>query len=101
MPKPPRPRRISELLDEPGTALAGLSRSAGANATLLSAIAEALPPPLREHLLSAAVADGTLTLSVSSATQASRLRFHEGPCLAAASRISGATVRSVRVRVAR
>jgi len=101
MSKTPRPRRIGELLAEPGSAFAGLSRNAGSNATLLSAVAEALPPPLREHLLSAAVADGTLTLSVSSATQASRLRFHEEPCLMAARRILGATVRGFRVRVGR
>jgi hypothetical protein len=101
MTKPPRPRRIGELLTEPGSTLAGLSRGAVAEEGLRRTIADALPAPLRPHLLAATISDGALILSVDSPDQASRIRFHQDPCLEAVRRVSGEGVLSLRVRVRR
>ena len=89
MTRPPRPRRISELLSEPGSTLASLARGVEAHEDLRRTVADALPAPLRLHLLSAAVSGDALILSVDDPSWASRIRFHQGPCLAAARRLTG------------
>jgi hypothetical protein len=101
MTRPPRPKRISKLLSEPGSILADLAHGAVAHEDLRLAIAEALPAPLRFHLLSAAVSDDTLILSVDDPSWASRIRFHQDPCLQAARQLAGDGILSVRVSVRR
>ena len=101
MTRPPRPKHISQLLAEPGSTLAGLARGAAAHEDLRQAIAAALPEQLRIHLLSAAVSGDTLILSVDGPSWASRIRFHQDPCLQAARLLAGDGVLSVRVRVRR
>jgi hypothetical protein len=101
MTRPPRPRRIGELLTEPGSRLAGLSRGTVVQEDLRRTVADALPAPLRPHLVAAAVSDGALILSVDSPDQASRIRFHQDPCLDAVRRVYGEGILSLRVRVRR
>lgn len=99
MPRPPRPRSVSSLLGEPGSALSALAAGARAHADLTAAVAAALPPELLPHLRAASLDGDVLVLSADAPEWAARIRFHPDPLLEAARRHSGERVRSLRVRV--
>ncbi len=72
---PQKPTSVSDLLGKPGGVLERLRNGAGEADRVLSAVRQALPGELRERVWGASVREGTLTLLVTSASWATRIRY--------------------------
>jgi hypothetical protein len=92
-------KRVSELLSGPGKRLASLQQRAGERTSTVAQVRAALPPKLSESVVTAGIEGGRLTVGVSSAVWASRLRYLAENLRKRVSETSGMEVQRVRVRV--
>jgi hypothetical protein len=70
-----KPKPLSELLAIPSKALRDLSSRLEQRSQVLEQVRSALPPKLAGQVLSAGIDQGRLSIGVSSAVWASRLRY--------------------------
>ncbi len=93
------PRVVSELLQLHGKKLRDLGASLKKRAAVLDAVRSCLPPKLATHVASAGLENGRLTLGVTGAVWASRLRYLSADLRTAAGAALRADILSVRIRV--
>jgi hypothetical protein len=94
-----KPTAVSELLAKGQGMLERLRTGAEASSRTLETVRRALPGPLAEHVDAASIEDGQLSVSVSNAAFAARIRYLEETLCAAVTHAGGVTVSSCRVRV--
>lgn len=94
-----KPKALSELLNIPGKALGDLHRQLDDRSRALDWVKSALPPKLAAEVISAGLAQGKLSIGVSSATWASRLRYLSAELRQSVGAASQTTILSIRVRV--
>ncbi len=70
-----KPKPLSELLTIPSSALRNLSQRLAARSEVLDEVRAGLPPKLATQVISAGIDSGRLTIGVTSAVWASRLRY--------------------------
>ena|ERR1019366_5907140 len=70
-----KPKSINELISRGGKRLADLRAKAQARTLAFEHVCAALPSPLSQHIVSAGLDDGRLTIGVSGAAWAARLRY--------------------------
>jgi hypothetical protein len=92
-------KRVSELRGGPGKRLASLQQRAGERSSTVAQVRAALPPKLSGAVVSAGIEGGRLTVGVSSAVWASRLRYLAENLRKQVTEASGVEVQRVRVRV--
>jgi hypothetical protein len=92
-------KRVSELLAGPGKRLGSLQQRAGERSSTLAQVRAALPPKLSAAVVTAGIEGGRLTIGVSSAVWASRLRYLSESLRKQVTEASGVEVQRVRVRV--
>jgi hypothetical protein len=90
---------LSELLQIPDKVLGTLAARSRARAELLAAVRLALPPRLAAQVVSAGLEAGRLTVGVSSAAWAARLRYSTNDLRKAVGIRTRKTILSVRLRV--
>ena len=69
------PKGLKELLAGGGHRLGSIQRRSAARSRVLEAVRAALPPRLGEELISAGLEEGILSIGVSGAVWASRVRY--------------------------
>ena len=69
------PKSISELLESGGNRLSSLAAQSAERSTTLQHVCAALPAELAQAVVTAGIKDGKLTLGVTSAAWAARLRY--------------------------
>jgi hypothetical protein len=92
-------KRVSELLTGPGKRLASLKQRAAERLSILAQVRAALPPKLSGAVVSAGIEGTRLTIGVSSAVWASRLRYLAENLRKEVTHTSGLTLERVRIRV--
>ena len=70
-----KPKSINELISGGGKRISDLRTKAQARTRVLEHVRTALPPPLARNLVSAGLDEGQLTIGVTSAAWAARLRY--------------------------
>jgi hypothetical protein len=93
------PRVVSELLQLHGKKLRELGASLKRRAAVLEAVRSSLPPRLATHVASAGLENGRLTVGVTGAVWASRLRYLTGDLRASVGAALRTEIVSVRIRV--
>jgi hypothetical protein len=93
------PRIVSELLQVHGKKLRELGSRLKERAAVLEAVRGALPPKLAPHVATAGLENGRLTLGVTGAVWASRLRYLTGSVRTGVGAALHTEVVSVRIRV--
>jgi hypothetical protein len=93
------PRIVSELLQQHGKKLRQLSDALNERAVVLDVVRASLPAKLAPHIASAGIENGRLTLGVSGAVWASRLRYLTGAVRATVGAALDTEIVSVRIRV--
>jgi hypothetical protein len=96
----PKPRSINELLRTNGKRLGALKTRSNERTVVREHVCAALPPRLAGTVVSAGLEQGTLTIGVTSAPWASRLRYASESLRLQVGTAMGVTVQSVRIRVA-
>ena len=92
-------KRLSELLGQPGKRLGSLKKRSEERAALLVRVRAALPPKLAASVASAGLDGDRLTLGVTGAVWASRLRYSTDTLRKQLGTSYGLDVRKVRIRV--
>jgi hypothetical protein len=92
-------KRLSELLAVPGKRLASLQRRAGERTSILTQVKTALIPKLAAVVSTAGLEEGRLTIGVTSAAWASRLRYSTEAIRKRVAQSSGIDIQRVRIRV--
>lgn len=95
------PKSISELLRGAHKRLDDLSSRLSARDAVLAGVRAALPAPLAAQVAAAGFEDGRLSIGVTSAAWASRLRYALPGVRAEIAVKLGAEIDSVRIRVVR
>src|SRR5580692_181146 len=93
------PRIVSELLQLHGKKLRDLGAAIKKRAAVLEVVRKTLPPRLATHVASAGLENGRLTVGVTGAVWASRLRYLTGDLRAGVGAALRTEIVSVRVRV--
>jgi hypothetical protein len=94
-----KPKSINELMRTGGKRLAALKvRTQARNATL-EHVCAALPPPLARTVVSAGLEGGQLTVGVSGAAWAARLRYSSDVLRLRVGSALGADIQRVRIKV--
>jgi hypothetical protein len=93
------PRVVSELLQLHGKKLRDLGATLRKRAAVLDVVRSCLPPKLAAHVASAGLEHGRLTVGVTGAVWASRLRYLTADLRSAAGAALRAEIVSVRIRV--
>jgi len=91
---------VSDLLQIPDKVLGSLSARLRDRADTLVAVQRALPSRLASEVLSAGLEAGRLTVGVSSAAWAARLRYHTQDLRKSVGADTRMTIHTVRLRVA-
>jgi len=94
-----KPKALSELLNIPGKALGDLHRRLEDRSRVLSLVKAALPEKLAAEVISAGIDQGKLSIGVSSAAWASRLRYLTADLRNSVGEASQTTILCVRIRV--
>jgi len=94
-----KPKALSELLNIPGKALGDLNRRLDDRSRVLGLVKSAVPAKLAAEIISAGLDQGKLSIGVSSAAWASRLRYLTADLRKSVGEASQSTILSVRVRV--
>lgn len=92
-------RSINELLKSGGTRIRDLKSRVDARSRLLTAVRASLDAGQAEAVISAGVIDGVLSVGVSAASWAARLRYETDRLRRSAERAAGVEIRTVRIRV--
>jgi hypothetical protein len=92
-------KSLSELLERGGTRLSLLKARSEARVAILEQVKAALPPKLADAVSSAGLELGKLTVGVSQAVWASRLRYSAEALKKKVSKSSGQDIQAVRIRV--
>jgi hypothetical protein len=95
----PKYKHIKELLAGGGKRLADIKRQARERSVVLEQVRSALPKELAQAVSSAGILGGTLTIGVTSAAFASRLRYVTQELRKRLSETPGIDIQSVRIRV--
>ena len=95
----PKYKHIKELLAGGGKRLADIKRQARERSVVLEQVRSALPKELAQAVSSAGILEGTLTIGVTSAAFASRLRYVTQELRKRLSETPGIDIQSVRIRV--
>lgn len=90
---------IKALFEMPGKALRDIAQARTRRAEILTEVLRHLEEPLRAQVMSAGLARGRLTLGVTSAAWASRLRYRTAALRALVSAACGEPIARVRIRV--
>ena len=93
------PRVVSELLQLHGKKLRELGAALKKRAAILKAVRASLPETLAPRVTSAGLENGRLTLGVTGAVWASRLRYTTGALRSEVGAALGLEIVSVRIRV--
>src|SRR5271170_4512635 len=94
-----KPKSINELLKTGGKRLTDLQAKSRARISLLEHVRAALPQTLADHVVSAGIEEGRLTIGVASATWAARLRYVTETLRMRVGGSAGADIQSVRIKV--
>jgi hypothetical protein len=94
-----KPKALSELLNISSKTLGDLNRRLDERSRVLSWVQAALPAKLAAEVISAGLDQGKLSIGVSSAAWASRLRYLTADLRKSVGEASQTTILSVRVRV--
>jgi hypothetical protein len=95
----PNYKHIKELLTGGGKRLADITRRAGERSLVLEEVRSALPKKLAQAVYSAGILEGTLTIGVTSAAFASRLRYVTRELRQRLGESRGIDIKAVRIRV--
>jgi len=93
------PKRLSELLTGAGNKVTALKARSLERSLVLEQVRAALPARLAQAVASAGIEQGRLTIGVTGAVWASRLRYLTDTLCAQVTGSTGAPISSVRVRV--
>lgn len=93
------PRLVSELLQGHGKKLRDLSDRLTERVAVLQAVHRALPPKLAASIASAGIEHGRLTIGVTNAAWASRLRYVTAALRKDLGAALGKEILSVRIRI--
>ncbi len=93
------PRVVSELLQQHGKKLRELRQRLDRRAAVLDVVRSKVPAKLAPHVASAGLEGGRLTIGVTGAAWASRLRYLTGEVRTGVGAALGTEVVSVRIRV--
>ena len=94
------PKSISELLKSGGKRLSSLKALASARSTTLEHVRAALPTELAGTVVTAGIKDGKLTVGVTGAAWAARLRYATESLRTQVATSLGTDISSVRIKVA-
>jgi hypothetical protein len=94
-----KPKLLSELLEGHGKQLRALSEALRERQTVLVAVRQTLPPKLAAQVLSAGIERGRLSIGVSSAAWATRLRYLTTDLRMTVGKALGVEVTAVRIRI--
>lgn len=94
-----KPKSISELLKVGGKRLSDLKAKSQQRTHTLDHVRAALPAKLAEHVVSAGVENGRLTIGVAGATWAARLRYATDTLKLQVGGALGVEIASVRIKV--
>jgi hypothetical protein len=94
-----KPKSIRELLNKGGKRLGALKDQTRARAVTLEHVCAALPPQLARCVVSAGLVEGTLTIGVTNANWASRLRYSTDALRTPVGASLGKEIHSVRIKV--
>ena len=92
-------KSLSELLEGGGKRLSQLKERVAERSQVLTHVRAALPPRLAQAVVSAGVDQGRLTIGVSGAVWASRLRYSTDIMKKRVSKSAGVEILTVRIRV--
>ena len=92
-------KSLSELLARGGKRLSQLKERVAQRSQVLTQVRAALPPRLAQEVVSAGVEQGRLTIGVSGAVWASRLRYSTDVMKKRVSKSTGVQILTVRIRV--
>jgi hypothetical protein len=92
-------KHIKELLAGGGKGLADIKRQARERSVVLEQVRTALPKELAQAVSSAGIREGTLTIGVTNAAFASRLRYVTQELRKRLSESPGIDIQAVRIRV--
>jgi hypothetical protein len=92
-------KHIKELLAGGGKRLADIARLSRERSVVLDEVRSALPKELAQAVFSAGILEGKLTLGVTSAAFASRLRYVTQELRQRLGEARGIDIRAVRIRV--
>jgi hypothetical protein len=93
------PKLVRELLGIPGKRLRELGDRLNERSLALEQVRAAVPPNLTPHILSAGLEHGRLTVGVTSAAWAARLRYSTAALRKTLGDATGTPVISVRIRI--
>lgn len=96
-----KPKSINELLKLGGKRLTALNEKSRERSVALEHVRAALPPPLAAVVVSAGIDDAQLTIGVSSAPWAARLRYATDDLRTRVGETLGLDIRSIRIKVVR
>jgi hypothetical protein len=94
-----KPKSINELLKIGGKRLAALKAQSQARTATLEHVCAALPPKLAEAVASAGLEQGQLTIGVTGAAWAARLRYATDTLRLRVGASMGVDIRTVRIKV--
>jgi hypothetical protein len=92
-------KSIRELLHRDGKRLGALKSRAAERNMVLEQVRSALPPKLKEYVVSAGLEHGRLTIGVAGAAWASRLRYSTEAVRVQVAAALGIDIPSVRIKV--
>jgi len=94
-----KPKLLSELLEGHGKQLRGLAAALKTRQTVLVAVHQALPPKLAAQVVSAGIEHGRLSVGVTGAVWATRLRYLTAELRVRVGAALGVEVTGVRLRI--
>jgi hypothetical protein len=94
-----KPKSISELLHAGGRRLTALKAQSADRRVTLDHVRAALPPPLAQAVASAGLEEGRLTIGVTGAAWATRLRYVTDSLRSRVGGTLGVAIESVRIKV--
>ena len=94
-----KPKLLSELLAGPGKQLRALNAALRDRETVLAAVHRALPEKLRPQVQSAGIEHGRLSIGVTSAAWATRLRYSTNELRTAVGMALAVEITAVRIRI--
>jgi hypothetical protein len=94
-----KPRPLSELLNIPGNAIGGLRARLEDRSKVLAAVQRGLPPKLAQRVISAGIDQGRLTIGITGAVWAARLRYQTSDLRQSVGQELKTAIVTVRIRV--